>query len=118
MSAAETQESSATEPVRMRTRSKPGPKPFLYDGKTLAEIGISRRQAAEFVLMAENPVIVDEVIARSTNADPPTRRKVLRAIADAKRARAGIPARFPPDRRHVIEERQPDGTWRRVGVLQ
>lgn len=46
----------------------------------LTDIGIRRDEAAAFVKMAEHPDVVEEVIARSTDADPPSRRKVIREI--------------------------------------
>ena len=51
---------------------------------TLDDHDIARQQAADFVLMAENPDIVDEVIAKSTNVDPPSRAKVVREIKQRK----------------------------------
>lgn len=47
---------------------------------SLADLGIPGRQAAEFVLMAEHSDIVEAVIAASTDAEPPSRRKVIGAI--------------------------------------
>lgn len=51
---------------------------------TLTDLGISRRQAADFVAMAEHPDIVEQVIARSDDESPPSRRKVIDAIRSHK----------------------------------
>lgn len=37
------------------------------------DIGLHRNQAADFVLMAEHPDIVEQVIAASSDASPPAR---------------------------------------------
>ena len=44
--------------------------------------GLSRHQRNEFRQMASNPDVVNEVIAASTDNDPPSRRKVIAAIKE------------------------------------
>jgi hypothetical protein len=57
---------------------------------------VSRDQRADFRRMAEHPDIVDEVIAKSTDEEPASRRKVTEAIKNKtakpeKRRRAPLP---------------------------
>src|SRR5690606_32046103 len=42
--------------------------------------GLNDRQRSEFRQMAANPDVVDDVIDESTDDDPPSRRKVMKAI--------------------------------------
>ena len=49
---------------------------------SIANDGLWRQQRHEFRKMARHPEIVEQVIADSNDDDPPTRRKVMRAIAE------------------------------------
>lgn len=51
---------------------------------------VSRSVRSDFRKMAEHPEIVEQVIAESTDADPPSRRKVLHAIDVARQAEAEL----------------------------
>jgi hypothetical protein len=48
---------------------------------TLHDLGISRQEAADFCLMAAHADVVEEVIAASDDACPPSRRRCLTEIA-------------------------------------
>lgn len=50
----------------------------------MTDDGLTKQQRYEFRLMAEYRDVVERVIAESTDEDPATRAKVLRAIRDAR----------------------------------
>lgn len=62
---------------------------------TLEAVGISKQDAADFVAMAEHADVVEDVIANSDDANPPTRNKVMTAIKSKKQ-------------REVIEQAEKD----------
>lgn len=85
--------------------AKPGPR----QSSIATEDSLSPDQRHEFRKMAEHPGVVDEVIADSDDASPPSRRKVMERVrqiaerqqkkADAKaKARAETDAAFAPFR--------------------
>lgn len=67
---------------------------------TLGDLGLTRRDAAEFVTMAEEPEAVAEAIEESTDAKPATRNAVRKKVAAKRREQSSQhPATF--SKRHI-----------------
>lgn len=61
----------------------------------LADVGLTRQEAAEFVAMAEHPEVVEQVIAESSDTAPASRNRVRQAVkAERRKQSAEHPAKF------------------------
>lgn len=58
----------------------PGPGRPAVNGSTIPNTDVERHAANDFRTLAEHPEIVEQVIAESSDSEPPSRRKVLQAI--------------------------------------
>jgi hypothetical protein len=60
----------------------PGPRPASADRPRADDLGLHRQRQAEFRQMAEHEDVVEEEIARSTDEQPASRRRVQEAIRE------------------------------------
>jgi hypothetical protein len=74
--------------------AKPGPQP--ESSVATEDRDLSRHERHEFRQMAANPEAVEDIIATSTDDEPPSRRKVMAAIKPHQSS--------PGARRHTSEE--------------
>jgi hypothetical protein len=68
----------------------------MSDPASFANDGLTRSERWQFRKMAEHPDVVERVIAAATDASPPSRRKILAAIA-AEEGRDGAHRCTCPD---------------------
>lgn len=81
------------------------------------EVDLNDRQKSEFRQMAANPDVVEQVAAASTDEEPASRRKVMRAIKDKKRE-ANQRGELSPEEQRGLDKAAAKPEMRRLAIQE